>query len=426
MNTECNLCCEPYKKVTRKEVLCYKCGFHCCVKCYKTYLFSTTLEAHCMDKSCGIIWNRDFLNSTFDRSFIDKEYKKHMENILFESEKALLPESQEKVSILIEEEKLNKKISKVNKILSKLKLELLELKNRRLNRGDGDEEEKEEKRKFIKKCSYKDCRGYLSKKHVCDICSNTFCSKCDEIKDEDDDEKHECDPNNVATVELLKKDSKPCPGCGVFIFKISGCNQCFCTSCKTPFDWVTGKKIVSGIFHNPHHMEWLISQGKDPVRNIGDIPCGGLENPYDFWVKYIKKIGKNQLDILVEHLRKMNEIIDYKMRKLAHPNNPRNNEDLRIKYLMSEIDEKRFKLTIVSREKRRQKELEERNIYETLISVTVDLFRDFIPSKTKKTIDDIQNLCDYVNSCFKNVADKYGLKKHEIFTFTVEVYNVLF
>ena len=173
-------------------------------------------------------------------------------------------------------------------------------------------------------------------------------------------------------------------------------------------------------------MEWLISQGKDPVRNIGDIPCGGLENPYDFWVKYIKKIGKNQLDILVEHLRKMNEIIDYKMRKLAHPNNPRNNEDLRIKYLMSEIDEKRFKLTIVSREKRRQKELEERNIYETLISVTVDLFRDFIPSKTKKTIDDIQNLCDYVNSCFKNVADKYGLKKHEIFTFTVEVYNVLF
>lgn len=51
-------------------------------------------------------------------------------------------------------------------------------------------------------------------------------------------------------------NTRPCPTCFVPIYKISGCDQMFCTECHAKFSWRTGK-VVKGLFHNPHFFEWI-------------------------------------------------------------------------------------------------------------------------------------------------------------------------
>ena len=108
-------------------------------------------------------------------------------------------------------------------------------------------EEKKERRTFIKPCPAKDCRGFLSNKWICGLCNTVVCKDCHEIKgvknqkdldddndyeDEDNSKKsskkkdtfnHKCDPNNIETAKALNKETRGCPKCGVRIYKIDGC-----------------------------------------------------------------------------------------------------------------------------------------------------------------------------------------------------------
>lgn len=101
-----------------------------------------------------------------------------------------------------------------------------------------EQEEKQERRAFIKPCPAPDCRGFLSNKWKCGICDAIVCKDCHELiplskkisdeterKQVEDEarEKHTCDANNVATAKALQKETKPCPKCGIRIYKIDGC-----------------------------------------------------------------------------------------------------------------------------------------------------------------------------------------------------------
>ena len=90
-------------------------------------------------------------------------------------------------------------------------------------------------------CPAPDCKGYLSSAYKCAACSKYACPHCLVVLGVDKDPEHECDPDVVATVEQIKKETKPCPNCGERIGKVDGCNQMWCTKCHTAFDWRTGK-----------------------------------------------------------------------------------------------------------------------------------------------------------------------------------------
>jgi hypothetical protein len=78
----------------------------------------------CSKEQCGKVWTRKFLSNTFTKVFIDKKYKLHQEQILFEKELALMPSTQ----LLIERriykrkkiEDYNQELSDINKIMNEL------------------------------------------------------------------------------------------------------------------------------------------------------------------------------------------------------------------------------------------------------------------------------------------------------------------
>lgn len=67
---------------------------------------------------------------------------------------------------------------------------------------------------------------------------------------------HKCNENDIESIKLIDSDTKPCPVCFVRIHKYEGCDQAYCTQCKTAFSYDTGK-IERGRIHNPHYYEQM-------------------------------------------------------------------------------------------------------------------------------------------------------------------------
>lgn len=99
---------------------------------------------------------------------------------------------------------------------------------------------------------------------MCPTCSIKLCIECFAVLGETT---HACDPDTVASVAAIKAESKPCPGCGVRISKVGGCDQMWCTQCRTAFSWDSLKKD-NGVVHNPHAVQWQATLRADQQ------PCG--------------------------------------------------------------------------------------------------------------------------------------------------------
>lgn len=273
----CSVCCEDFTKSVRAEIICPSCEFSACKVCVRIYLLDTTSVAHCM--SCKNSWDREFTQTSINKSFYNKEYKKHREQILFESEKARFPDTMPAVKAHIESKDLTVEVEQLKIKRNAIREQLYVIENsiyktnnkiQRLRNG----ETKTEALKFIKKCPADNCEGFLSSAWKCGVCKLWVCNKCEQEKGFEKDAEHTCDPNILASAQLIKKETKGCPKCAVPIFKIDGCDQMWCTACQVAFSWRTGR-IVNGTIHNPHYYEFQRTNG-NVIRNPGAVICGGL------------------------------------------------------------------------------------------------------------------------------------------------------
>ena len=372
---ECPICCCKYTDKIRTEIECLFCNKKYCKQCAKDYILSVNVDPHCL--YCKNSWSREFISNNLPQTFLSNELKIQRQNILFDREKSLLPSSQIDVQIEIERRKRAEERNNLIKRRNELKAELDAL-NNKIYYGENNItpntiiNDKEDYGKFVRACPATDCRGFLDTKWTCGICSVKVCSDCHEIKEEE----HKCIDENIATAKLIKKDSKPCPKCGSLIFKISGCNQMFCTSCKVSFDWITGKIYVNNI-HNPHYFDYLRTHnlGITP-RTDGDIECGGLPNIYTF-TNYLKNtVSFNQQKTINDIYRCINHINFVTLRGLPIDNIIINNVNLRVKYLLKDIDETKFKKLLQEKEKERDKHREIRNILNMFATIASDHIRD--------------------------------------------------
>lgn len=364
---------------------------------------------------CRRAWNRDFLDQTLTKTFRSGPLRKHRAKILMEREKALLPAHQIFVEATREIDSATKADNKVQvKLAEALKTrsqilirrtvvargyraattpeqkaeELKELE--RLAEEYGKNEAKhihlrfeteenqirintaqttlsggtvqKEAREFIARCPAEGCRGYLSSAYKCGTCAKYTCSECMVVKGDARDSAHTCNDEAKASSALIRKETKPCPKCGVRIFKIDGCDQMFCTqeSCHTAFSWNTGR-IVTGVIHNPHYYEYLRNRnGGVMPREAGDIPCGGLPHQWQFTAKVraVTAIPLTEKNLIYAMYRGIADVIDrlpdYPARRPATMN-----KDINIRYLMNQTTEDDWKKLLEQRETRfeRKKEI---------------------------------------------------------------------
>jgi hypothetical protein len=274
--------------------------------------------------------------------------------------------------------------------------DVVERLTRRLNRKT------RERTEFIRKCGDAECRGFLSSRWKCGLCDKPTCLECHEVKTDD----HACDANTVETVKLLKSDTRNCPGCQSAIFKIDGCDQMWCTQCKTGFSWATGN--IEMKLHNPHYYEWRRQNG-GLEREPGDQPC---ITPDDILNALIHT---ESLDIAVQ-----TELIE-KCRLCIHmdaynyePATP-NFESDRIDYLNQVINADTLKTRLIRTNKAFQKKHELYTVYELFVETFMDILRRFCEQYDMEILQEVGTIVDYVNECFTEIGYAYScVSKHEI------------
>ena len=355
---------------------CFSCAYEACTRCVKTFLTSATTEPACMN--CHHVWPREFLDEHLSRSWREGDLRHHREKILFDRERSLLPATQPDVEIEVQKRTYAAEIPALAEKEHELRHKLYELQaeiaahRRYIRHGPEATEAKEakEKRLFIAACPIESCRGFLSTAYKCGTCATQFCSGCRERKPKDVE--HTCDPALVATIAEIVKDSRPCPRCGTAISKVSGCDQMFCTQCDTPFSYETGK-VITGIIHNPHYFERMQKLKAAAAAGAGAAEANGC-NGWPHWhhlPAHIRKIAE-----FGHLLRSAAHIEDVTLRSMPTAETPVDNRDLRVRYLMNELDEKKFKQLVQQRDRKRQRELEIRAVLELFVITTMEFFND--------------------------------------------------
>ena len=414
----CGVCMDTLNISNRMPVECFACNFIACRCCYKRYITENNEIAKCMN--CKKEWDYNIVCEKFERSFIDCAYKKHRENILYDQEMALMVTTQPYVEGLILQENIKMRLDDLYD--KKCEYDKNYIRETEKIRFEGITKQSNEKRVFVRKCSYNECKGFLSSSWKCTLCKNWSCSKCHDVIGEAKDN-HVCNPDILATTILLQSDTKSCPSCHMGITKIDGCNMMFCVECHTAFDWKTGK-ISTGVIHNPHYFEWR-SKGGIIDREIGDIRCGRQVGNNEITM-FRRVIENNNMDYsysrtLIENIRRIIHIREVDLPRY-NTNLVNDNIDLRAMFMRNLISEPEFRRTLQIRDKKTIKYKRCHNAISMFTDCATEIiYRMFdinsIQKKQMKTfitkhIDELHTLRSYTNDCLTNIWHTFKVQNH--------------
>lgn len=359
----CSVCFENFTSKLRMNVTCPSCNIQSCRKCFQTHILSVRDAPHCMQ--CKRKYDRKFLDIHCSKTFINKDFKIHFMNILYDKEKLNLPQTQKNLENRKRFEEIGEKYIDL--------LELADTPGTDRNQISAQIDElilewqtiSNQKSAILKyKCPNNACRGFVTDDFNCRLCNNKFCKRCREKLSDD----HACNEDVVNTIKLLDNDSKQCPKCSTFIQKTNGCSQMWCTLCHTTFNWNSGE-VESGNIHNPHFLEFKKNQ---KTRELGDIPCGGCPDMLE-----LRNIKAPQYYCNIKLL--INKLwTDIHLGLNLNITVLENNEDLREKFLQKSICEETFKEFLYKRHRRKNKYIETRDIYQMLIDTLGDLLRQYV------------------------------------------------
>ena len=431
----CGVCIEKYNAtISRKKVSCGYCKYHSCVGCTQKYLLTQIVDAHCM--SCRTGWNREFLDMNMTKSFRTGPWRENKKILILNREKALLPTMQRYAAAKKRMEELSivqtryaKEMTEIYIDINKVETELSRVRASIINRELTDEEESsfqkeldvilikrnvyknlqykqdikqsklnnqyvnqhdiyndigskvKERKEFILKCIKEGCRGFLSSSYKCELCSTFVCKDCMLIKSEKNDDNHVCKKEDVDTVTMIRKDTRPCPKCGIRISKIDGCDQMFCVNdgCATAFSWNTGS-IISGVIHNPHYYEWVRrnNNGQAPPNPNQAVACGQNVGYTELYrLLNIPFVGtKDRTSISTIH-RCLTDIEHARLPLYPHTRDVNMFKVLHCDFLLNRIQEDAWKQSMFLKENNFEKKQQIGLILRTFVTVSNDNFNKF-------------------------------------------------
>ena len=404
----CAICVDAMPPSRRVE--CPFCEHVSCKTCVQRYILGSADDPNCMN--CHRRFDRELLNSKISQSFVNRELKQHRGSVLLERETAMMPGTQAYV---------NQELQRRNNVqlLSSLQAERAALK-RKLHDLDQSCHHLQqqivppletERRQFTHRCAQEDCRGYLSIAWRCNICEKYTCPECNAPRGFEREDGHVCNEADRESMRLIKNDSRKCPGCAEYIFKVSGCDQMWCTSCHTAFSWRTGHKI-NGTIHNPHFYEFQRHAGT-LNRELGDVPCGGMPSYRELLGKIRQSrnlMTANDTELLIQMHRLTSHVVLVEIpRYNAVAINAQSNLDLRISFMLNELTTDAFKEKLQQREKKAQKKQEIGMILNMFVQTMSDFYRQAILDDSyAQQVVDIRALIQYFNKSLKQVSQKFA------------------
>lgn len=421
----CSICYEDTKPTgPLRAISCLACKGITCGKCTETYLLGLAGDPHCPGTECNAVWTRSFLVEHMTKAFMTDRWKNHRELVLFQREQALFPLTQPLIENRRQAKELRKDVyriqaeaAEIHKQYQAKMCEAYMLENRisrleqsRLANG-GAETAAKQAATFTRKCMKEGCVGFLSSQYKCGVCEGCFCPRCFDPIDKVRDNLHTCNPDSVATAEMIKKESKPCPKCGISICKTEGCDQMFCTSCLTPFSWASGQIVNHGRIHNPHFFEYLQRNGGIVPRAAGDVPCGGLPDWYTLSrdVQY----GTGHYEPIRNFYRTVAEMID-ENREIPDAFTIRDNEVERLNYMMNDMTKADFQRIIQRKEKQSDFKREIGQVNQLIVQIGTEIFQRLHGNTSQKlsardAVAEIAGLREYVNGLYWNISKGWGL-----------------
>lgn len=441
--SECEICAESFTvSAIRQKIICPSCDHEACSSCVRRFLLENTIQPQCM--ACRAPWTIEFVREHLPRSFLDSTYRTHQQGVILARATATLPDLQEVVERRARIDRVRTEIAEVSTAIRQLRITLGDLQDqlRRLQRGgdnienpigDGGaeildqvvENEADTPRSTTIPCPDATCRGFLSTVNRCGLCHQWFCGQCHGRKGERRDAPHECNEDDRATLRLLRENTRPCPNCRMGIFKVSGCDQMWCTQCQTAFSWRTGKALRGGVIHNPHYYDYMRNhrQGDAPPRNPLDIPCGGIPTANHLlrhlyrgirimpWMRRIEDmpVGDHPMDqVEAKELETSHRLLTH-VETLSLPSLNRvlesrqvHETDVGVRYLTNKIDKNQWVAQLYIIDRRQEKTRRLMELYTMFTTTGGDIFRNFIgqpfsPETMTQTLVELRALVAYVN-----------------------------
>ena len=385
---ECTLCTENMEDNDR--IICPHCSIEICESCFQ---YSVTMEEK--DPSCIYCKNPisiEFILSNNTTKWCKNTFLTYYSDLLLEKEKAKLVETIPKYRIikdinqlkksrqeLLTNKKIENNVKKLNLVKDEFESKFKELIQKRNDEKKNltisieelenkininNKKEKKEKCIYITKCPNLKCKGFINSKYTCELCDTKICKACFMLKEDN----HVCNRDDIESADLIKKESKSCPGCYVPIFKLSGCNQMFCTNCNTVFNWVT-LEIDKGKVHNQHYFDYIssIRNSSEQIR-IENAACGNIDDLYPRIIKYTRNTYIHNFYILINELHE--EIIP------IYRNNFKDKfEEYRIKYLSNSLSQLNWKKNLMKDTIHNEANNSYIEILEMYVTVSNDLIR---------------------------------------------------
>lgn len=377
----CDICTEPYNKSDRKPIECDHCDMKACRTCYITFWKSnieTTKQMKCMSSSCTKLY--DFEKMIEDRKFTIKDSRdiqgmlmkmsfdelervelgqvptadittvrmlprmKEISKLLTETESALT----KKIHIIrtlqtLFERKSYQPFEQVHVDMTTLRYynEYPEFVNSLINDDEiiseffyldtvENQEPSEPNDINVADCSMNDCKGFIKKSNYkCNVCRTAYCKSC--MATMTDPKNHQCKVEDVKSLELIRKDSKKCPGCNALIHRYTGCPVMYCVLCHTAFNWNT-MKLIKGSFHNPEHAD-MVARMRTNIRSDLVIDGCDVQGMYRYRTYEVKFVGR--YINLLSHIHQTVQNIDADI-------NRSNVRLIRAKYLAGQVSKEEY------------------------------------------------------------------------------------
>lgn len=393
---------------------------------------------------CRVAFNYENIYETFPKTFWKKEYKKHREMMLYDLERAQCAATLPYVQLAVDYDNAQEELRLCGEEIRRQQQQLQQTRLRergilqRMNDLHFTTHASAIKNKHVSEyhtpCNTTNCRGFVTKDAPdCACCGNRTCLECHQtihheaihetMHDTMDDTmydttreatKHECHPDDVATVQELRRNAKQCPECKINISKVDGCDQMFCVACHTAFSWNTGER-VTGQIHNPHYFEVRAQLGENiAIRNLNG---GGCDDAIpDIRTLRMAVMGSNTSmpsgpETTLRYAIHIRAVVIPEIRFFANDGRLysfETNLRQRVAWMRQKSSDEEFRVDLHRRDKKARYHSELLALFQMYVNVVGELFQNLVVQKSLECYPDIVALKKYTRGHLVTIKERYG------------------